>query len=67
MYLIVNGKRYDNLEDDITMRELVDYLKLPAKKIAIERNREIVSKSTYDSVSLNDGDIIEIIHFIGGG
>jgi thiamine biosynthesis protein ThiS len=67
MYLIVNGKRYDNLEDDITMRELLDHLKLPVKKIAIERNREIVSKSTYDSVSLNDGDIIEIIHFIGGG
>jgi len=67
MYLIVNGKRYDNLEDNITMRELLDHLKLPAKKIAIERNREIVSKSTYDSVSLNDGDIIEIIHFIGGG
>ena len=67
MYLIVNGKRYDNLEDDTTMRELLDHLKLPAKKIAIERNREIVSKSTYDSVSLNDGDIIEIIHFIGGG
>ena len=67
MYLIVNGKRYDNLEDDITVRELLDHLKLPAKKIAIERNREIVSKSTYDSVSLNDGDIIEIIHFIGGG
>ncbi len=67
MYLIVNGKKYDNLEDDITMRELLDDLKLPAKKIAIERNREIVSKSTYDSVRLNDGDIIEIIHFIGGG
>ena len=49
------------------MRELLDHLKLPAKKIAIERNREIVSKSTYDSVRLNDGDIIEIIHFIGGG
>ena len=67
MYLIVNGKKYDNLEDVITMRELLDHLKLPAKKIAIERNREIVSKSTYDSVRLNDGDIIEIIHFIGGG
>ena len=67
MYLIVNGKKYDNLEDDITMRELLDHLKLPAKKIAIERNREIVSKSTYASVRLNDGDIIEIIHFIGGG
>jgi thiamine biosynthesis protein ThiS len=67
MYLIVNGHRYDNLEDDMTMSELLDYLKLPAKKIAIERNREIISKSTYNTVRLNDGDILEIIHFIGGG
>ncbi|MBT3593191.1 MAG: sulfur carrier protein ThiS [Hellea sp.] len=67
MYLIVNGHRYDNLEDDMTMSELLDYLKLPAKKIAIERNREIISKSTYNTVRLNDGDIMEIIHFIGGG
>ena len=67
MYLIVNGHRYDNLEDDMTMSELLDYLKLPAIKIAIERNREIISKSTYNTVRLNDGDIMEIIHFIGGG
>jgi thiamine biosynthesis protein ThiS len=67
MYLIVNGHRYDNLEDDMTMSELLDYLKLPAKKIAVERNREIISKSTYNTVRLNDGDIMEIIHFIGGG
>ena len=67
MYLIVNGHRYDNLEDDMTMSELLDYLKLPAKKIAIERNREIISKSAYNTVRLNDGDIMEIIHFIGGG
>lgn len=67
MYLIVNGHRYDNLEDDMTMSELLDYLKLPAKKIAVERNREIISKSTYNSIRLNDGDIMEIIHFIGGG
>ena len=67
MYLIVNGHRYDNLEDDMTMSELLDYLKLPAKKIAVERNREIISKSTYNTARLNDGDIMEIIHFIGGG
>ena len=67
MYFIVNGHRYDNLKDDMTMSELLDYLKLPAKKIAIERNREIISKSTYNTVRLNDGDIMEIIHFIGGG
>ena len=67
MYLTVNGKIYDNLIDNMTMQDLLDYLKLPANKIAIERNREIVSKSSFNTAILNDGDIIEIIHFIGGG
>ena len=67
MYLTVNGEIYDNLIENMTMQDLLDYLKLPANKIAIERNREIVSKSSFDTAILNDGDIIEIIHFIGGG
>ena len=67
MYLTVNGKIYDNLIENMTMQDLLDYLKMPANKIAIERNREIVSKSSFDTAILNDGDIIEIIHFIGGG
>ncbi|MEN9018004.1 MAG: sulfur carrier protein ThiS [Hellea sp.] len=67
MYLTVNGKIYDNLIENMTMQDLLDYLKLPANKIAIERNREIVSKSSFNTAILNDGDIIEIIHFIGGG
>jgi len=67
MYLTVNGKIYDNLIKNMTMQDLLDYLKLPANKIAIERNREIVSKSSFNTAILNDGDIIEIIHFIGGG
>ena len=67
MYLTVNGKIYDNLIENMTMQDLLDYLELPANKIAIERNREIVSKSSFNTAILNDGDIIEIIHFIGGG
>mgnify|MGYP000085193313 FL=1 len=67
MYLTVNGEIYDNLIENMTMQDLLDYLKLPANKIAIERNREIVSKSSFNTAILNDGDIIEIIHFIGGG
>jgi len=67
MHLTVNGEIYDNLIENMTMQDLLDYLKLPANKIAIERNREIVSKSSFNTAILNDGDIIEIIHFIGGG
>jgi len=42
-------------------------LELPLKKIAVERNLEVVPKSTYADVILQEGDKLEIIHFIGGG
>lgn len=67
MYLIVNGEEYDDLPVDMTVLALLAYLSLPEKKIAVERNREIVSKSTFDTTKLSDGDQLEIIHFIGGG
>jgi thiamine biosynthesis protein ThiS len=35
--------------------------------VAVERNREIVSRSTYGVVVLQEGDALEIVHFIGGG
>jgi thiamine biosynthesis protein ThiS len=40
---------------------------LPAKGIAVERNREIVPKSAYAVTRLTDGDRIEIVQFVGGG
>lgn len=42
-------------------------LGLDPKKVAVERNLEIVPKSTFAHVSLADGDKLEIVHFIGGG
>lgn len=67
MHLTVNGKDYDDLEDGMTVSELLAFLSLPEKKIAVERNREIVSKSTFKTTKLESGDTLEIIHFIGGG
>ncbi|MGY9063387.1 MAG: sulfur carrier protein ThiS [Rhodospirillales bacterium] len=40
---------------------------LDSKKVAIERNLEIVPKSAYTQINLTDGDRLEIVHFIGGG
>lgn len=37
------------------------------KKVAVERNLEIVPRSTLDSVRVEDGDAFEIVHFVGGG
>ncbi len=42
-------------------------LGLDPRKIAVERNLEIVPRSTYDAVQVADGDKYEIVHFIGGG
>jgi thiamine biosynthesis protein ThiS len=47
--------------------DLVAALGLDARKVAIERNLEIVPRSTYAAAPLADGDRIEIVHFIGGG
>jgi thiamine biosynthesis protein ThiS len=46
---------------------LVAHLGLDGRKVAVERNLEIVPRSTYGSTALTDGDRIEIVHFIGGG
>lgn len=66
MRLTINGEMRD-MTGAATVAELLTSLELDARKIAIELNREIVPRSAYDATGLNDGDKIEIVHFIGGG
>ncbi len=66
MKLTLNGEIH-TLPDDITITGLIAHLGLPNKKIAVERNLEVVPKSTFGEVRLTEGDKLEIIHFIGGG
>ena len=47
--------------------DLVVALGLDARKVAVERNLEIVPRSAYGRTPVADGDRIEIVHFIGGG
>ena len=51
----------------LTVAGLIDALGLPAGKVAVERNLEIVPRSAHASTALADGDRVEIVHFIGGG
>ena len=50
-----------------TIADLVRELELEPAKVAVERNREIVPRSTLQDVLLTDGDVLEIVHFVGGG
>jgi thiazole synthase len=51
----------------LTVDELLKHLSLDPAKVAVERNLEIVPKSTYRAVGLTEGDRLEIVQFIGGG
>ena len=66
MNLTVNGETR-TLDGVAHVAALVAALGLDGRKVAVERNLEIVPRSAYDATSLQDGDRIEIVHFIGGG
>ena len=50
-----------------TVLELLEEYSLKDRKVAVELNREIVPRTEYQSRSLNTGDCIEIVQFVGGG
>ena len=64
--LTINGETTE-VPDGLTVAGLLDHLELPPRKIAVERNLEIVPKSAYGEIRVCDGDKLEIVHFIGGG
>jgi thiamine biosynthesis protein ThiS len=64
--LTLNGEVHAT-QPGTTVAGLVGALGLDTAKVAVERNREIVPRSTYDTVMLAAGDALEIVHFIGGG
>ncbi len=62
----LNGKNLI-IPEKTTIKTLIDDLKLPINKIAIEKNRKILDKKKINKIILNKEDRIEIVHFIGGG
>ena len=66
MRLIINGETR-TFAEVADVASLVAALGLDARKVAVEHNLEIVPRSTYGRTRLNEGDRIEIVHFVGGG
>lgn len=66
MNIKVNGENIE-ISDPLTINGLLKHIGLDDRKVAIERNLEIVPKSNYSVTNISDGDQIEIVHFIGGG
>ena len=66
MRVYVNGESKE-LSGAPSLAELITQLDLPATRIAIELNRDVVRRSEWESRILHDEDRIEIVHFVGGG
>ena len=62
----VNGK-VKLIRENTNLLKLVNNLKIPLKKVAIELNQEIIDKKKLNKIILKKNDKIEIVHFIGGG
>ena len=64
--LSVNGELMQ-VAAGLTLAQLIGQLELDTRKVAVERNLEIVPRSAYATTRLEAGDRLEIVHFIGGG
>lgn len=66
MKVTINGVLRD-FQEGMNLAELLESSGLAGKKVAVERNKEIVPRSAFAKTKLADGDFIEIVHFVGGG
>ena len=62
----LNGK-VKPIKENTKLLNLLKFLKIPIKKVAIELNQEIIDKNKLNTIKLKKNDKIEIVHFIGGG
>ncbi len=66
MQITVNGEERE-IPEGTTVVGLIQALGLTDGPVAVERNREVVPRAQHESTTLADHDVIEIVHFVGGG
>ena len=62
----LNGKE-KQIPENFKIDKLINVLKIPIKKVAVELNQEILDKKKLYKTKLKKNDKVEIVHFIGGG
>ena len=66
MQITVNGELRE-VPSGTTVRGLVELLGLTDGPVAVERNREVVPRAEHTATELTENDVVEIVHFVGGG
>ncbi|KUP06926.1 hypothetical protein Q75_06845 [Bacillus coahuilensis p1.1.43] len=67
MKLVINGRTHTISEHVTTVSELLYHLGVDRNICIVEINGEIPKKGDYLTTSVEDGDCVEIVHFVGGG
>ena len=67
MQVQINGETRELTQAHLVLAELVRELSLTPQRIAVELNKQIVRRDEWEETPINDGDRIEIVHFVGGG
>lgn len=66
MTVIINGDSRE-IPDGLSVLQLLEHLGVNAQRVAIERNRDILSRSRWPETRVQQNDAYEIVHFVGGG
>ena len=66
MRLVVNGEE-QQVDSSTTVKQLLVSLGLGDTLVAVERNQEVVPRAQHESTALEEGDRVEVVHFVGGG
>lgn len=66
MQVTVNGRTLE-VDDGITVAGLLERMAVDARRVAIERNQDVVPRKTWAACALADGDRVEVVTFVGGG
>lgn len=66
MLIKLNGEPRE-VDDGTSLPELISTLELKPEQIAVELNREVVRRARWNEIVLREGDVVEIVHFVGGG
>ena len=64
MAITVNGKQIELFEN---VQQLLVHFHLENRIVIVEVNKDIVMKENYETTILSHGDVVEIVHFVGGG
>jgi thiamine biosynthesis protein ThiS len=64
--ITINGEARE-IPEGLNVSALLDHLGMAGKRVAIERNRDICSRTAWQDTIVVEGDSFEIVHFVGGG